>query len=105
MNETEFIRYLKTIFTSLNVIPGGNDKIDFQVVRSPNQTSLDTLHYRTEQQNFSDRGNASHSRNSSKSLDSSSSFSIGDSISMFSDINEGRNRDKQQITHLSLIHI
>ena len=102
MNETEFIRYLKTIFKPSEVVSCENeyDKIDFHVVRSPNQTSMDTLHYHTGQQKFSDRSNASHIRSSSRSLDSSSSFSIDNSIHVSSDINEGRNRHKQQITHL-----
>ena len=105
MNETEFEQYLRIIFTSLNVVPSKNDKIDFHVLQPPNQTSLGALPSHTGQQNFSDRSNASNSRSSSRSLDSSDLSSI-DSIGMFSDINEGRrNRDKQQITHLrNLLH-
>ena len=46
MNETEFIRYLKTIFTPLEVVSCGNeyDNIDFHVVFEPNQPSMGTLH-------------------------------------------------------------
>ena len=101
MNETEFEQYLRIIFTSLNVIPSENDKIDFQVVRKLNQNSTH-LPSHTGQQNFSDQSNASHSRNSSRSLDSSD-FSSIDSISMFSDINEGHRNKQQDLSSIDSI--